>query len=797
MPGRHIAARVLVVLTLAACLGLPAARAADSGSFTVQNIRVIGLERISKATVLTYIPQISVGQTVGPADISKAITSLYQTGFFTQVQFRRDGSTLVIVVRERPTIAEVALSGNKQLKTADLEKGLEQAGLTKGSFFNRAALEGIEGSLIQTYFDHGRYGVQVHSTVRPLPNNRVLIAIRIREGANAKVLAINFTGNKAFDAGTLRGRFKMSTPGWLTWITGKDKYAEEKLQGSLENLRSFYMDRGYADFRVNSVQVQISPDKSGIYINVNLHEGGKYKIGSVKLLGEFPIAQEKLENLLFIKPGSTFSMQVANAQAQLLTNELGNFGYGFAEVNPLPHPDPKTHKVELVFYVKPGQRVYVRHVVFSGAPGTNDSVFRREMRQAEGSWLNNFNLQRSRVRIQRLPFVDTVDVKPVRVPGTSDQVDVNVNVKERQSGTANVFLAYSGLYGLGFGGEVALSNLFGEGKLLHLNASKNSSITSVTADYTDPYATANGVSRTLSLFYSKGTSLNINSSQFVSKNYGGGVTYGFPLSEFDSYSLGGSLRHGTLTPFCNSSLQFFDFVRNPANGNVSFQQSYCGGLDPTVPVNVALPNLTYTNFVASAGYVHDTRNRTVLPSRGTLQQFSVNLALPIGDETFYTASWNQFTFVPLGAGFIYGINSLVGIGGAYGKTSDLPPYERFFSGGPDSVAGYEDGTLGPLDSNGLPYGGDFVTWVQNELVLPNFIGGPDVQNSYRFALFIDAGNVFNRPSDFSFSYIRMSYGVGVTWLTPIGALHFSYAVPFHYRIGDNLARFQFTLGAYF
>ncbi|MGH8426482.1 MAG: outer membrane protein assembly factor BamA [Gammaproteobacteria bacterium] len=797
MPGRQLVARVLFSLTLFAGLWTPVGHAAGSGSFIVQNIQVIGLERISKTTVLTYMPGIDVGQTVGSADISKAIRSLYQTGFFTQVQFRRERSTLIILVHERPTIAEVVLSGNKAIKTDALQKGLEQAGLTKGSFFNRSALNGIEGSLIQTYFDHGRYGVQIHSTIKPLPNNRVLIAIKIKEGAAAKVLSINFTGNKAFDSGTLRGQFKLTTPGWFTWLSDKDKYEEEKLSGSLENLRSFYMDRGYADFRIDSVQVQISPNKSGIYINVNLHEGDKYKVGSVKLLGEFPIGEKKLEDLLFLKPGDTFSMKLANAQAELLTNELGNYGYGFAEVNPLPQPDQKTHTVEMVFYVKPGQRVYVRHVVFSGAPGTDDSVFRREMRQSEGSWLNNVNLKRSRIRIQRLPFVDTVDLKPVKVPGSPDQVDLNVNVNERQSGTANVSLSYSGYYGFGVGADVALSNLFGEGKQLHFDVNKNSVLTSATASYTNPYVTSSGISRTFSLTYTKGTSVNLNSSQFISKNYGAGVTYGFPLSEFDSYSLGASFLSGTLTPYCTSSTQFTNFVSNPANGSVAYQQSYCPGLDSSVPINFPIPTLTYNNFIAMAGYSHDTRDRTVLPTRGTLQQFNLNVALPLGDETFYTATWNQTSFFPIRSGFIYGINSLVGLGDAYGKTTDLPPYQRFFAGGADSVAGYEDATLGPLDSNGLPYGGDLVTWVQNELILPNFLGGPSAQNSYRMAFFVDAGNVFNRPGDFSFKYIRASYGLGLTWLTPIGALHFSYAIPFHYYVGDNLARFQFTLGAYF
>ncbi len=797
MPGRRLVGALFCLVLLSAAAGSPNARGAAEQSFTVQKITIIGLKRISRATVLTYMPGISVGQSVAPGDVAQAIRNLYQTGFFSRIQFRREGTTLIIVVKERPTIAEVHLSGNKAIKTKQLEQGLQQAGLTRGQFFNRSALDGITQSLIQSYFDHGRYGVKVNPVVRPLPNNRVAVDLDIKEGSAAKVLSINFTGNHAFSNSTLRDQFKLTTPGWLTWLTDKDKYDQEKLRGSLENLRSYYMNRGYADFRIRSVQVQISPDKSGIYIDVNLHEGGKYTIGKVKLLGQFPIPEKEMERRLFIKSGSTFSMQIANAQAQYLTNLLGAYGYGFAKVDPLPQPNPKTHKVELVFYIKPGQRVYVRHVIFSGADATDDAVFRREMRQSEGAWLNNAELKRSRIRIQRLPFVDTVNINPKRVPGSSDEVDVHVKVKQRQSGTANVYLSYSGYYGLGVGGQIALSNFLGEGKVVHLNVNRNTLQTSASISYTNPYATPYGVSRTTSIFYSQGQSIIRTTSNFNTRNYGGTITYGFPLSEFDEYSLGGTIRHGTLSPYCDSPTQFMQFVNDPNNGSITNVPSYCPGTDPTVPVNENLPTLTYNNLIATAGYTHDTRNRTVLPTRGTIQQLSLHVAIPPGSERYFSFSWNQTTFVPLGAGFVYGLNSMIGVASVYGKTDAVPPYEHFFAGGPDTVAGYQSGTLGPLDSNGNPYGGNFISWMQNELVLPNFLGGEEGKHAYRAAFFIDVGNVFAKPRDFKLSGLRASYGLGITWLTPIGALRFSYAIPFHYQPGDRTTRFQFTLGSYF
>ncbi|MGH8274231.1 MAG: outer membrane protein assembly factor BamA [Gammaproteobacteria bacterium] len=792
MSLRHLTGALFCICFLTAAWA-PATQAAPQGSFTVEHIRVIGLKRITKNSVLTYMPGISVGENVGPEKIATAIRNLYGTGFFSDVQFRRAGSTLIIVVKERPTIAQVQLIGNKEIKTKALRKGLDQAGLTTGRFFDRASLEAITGSLTQTYFSHGRYAVEITPKIVHLKNNRVLIQLRIKEGSAADVLSINFTGNHDFSNGTLRDQFKLTTPGWFTWITHKDRYEEEKLNGSLENLRSFYENRGYADFHINSVQVQLSPARSGIYINVNLHEGGKYKIGKVKLLGTFPIKEKILEKRIFIQPGKTFSLQLANAQAQYLTNVLGAYGYGFAKVSPLPKTNPKTHKVDLVFYIEPGPRVYVRHINFHGAPGTNDMVFRRQMRQAEGTWLNNLTIKRSRTLLQRLPFVKTADIKPQKIPGSPDKVDLDVNLDTRQSGTANVTLGYGGYYGLDLGGQIALSNFLGEGKIIRLDADKNQVYTNASLSYTDPYLTVNGVSRTVKLFYQQGTRLNINTSQFLQRNYGAALSYGFPLSEFNRYNLGVTYRHGTLSPYCGSSNEFKSFVSNPDNGSVTVVPSYCAGLG-SVPVNTPLSTLTYNNLIFTAGFVHDTRDRTVLPTRGTRQAFQLQLATPLGQQTYYTLSWDQFTFVPLGLGLIYGLNSEVGIGNSYGKTTTLPPYAHFFAGGPDSVAGFQSGTLGPRDSNGYPYGGEFVTWARNELILPNFLGH---KYSYRLALFVDTGNVFAAPADFKLNRLRVSYGIGLSFLTPLGALGFSYAVPLRDEPGDYLERFQFTLGAYF
>lgn len=797
MPGRSISRALICLAFLAAAVMVPRISHAAGSSFTVQRIRVIGLERISRTTVLTYMPGISVGQTVDPAQIATAIKNLYQTGFFSRIQFRRDGGTLIVAVTERPTIAQVVLSGNKAIKTPALKKGLKQAGLTQGQFFNRSTLSEIQSTLLQAYFDHGRYGVKINTSVRQLQHNRVSIRFNIKEGTVAKVVSINITGNHHFSDSTLRDQFKISEKGWLTFLSDKDKYEQEKLRGSLENLRSFYMNRGYADFHINSVQVQISPDKSKIYINVNLHEGGKYKVGDVKFLGKFVLPEKKLRHLIFIKKGSSFSMEAAHAESNLITNVLGSYGYGFAKVTPVPKPDPKTHTVNLVLYMKPGQRVYVRHVNFSGAPGTDDTVFRREMRQSEDSWLNDFNIKRSKVRIQRLPFVDNVDIKRKRVPGTSDMVDVNVKVKERRSGTVQGSVFYSGYYGFGVGGQIALANFLGRGDTVHLNVNRNTLRTSASLSYTNPYATVNGVSRTTSLFYEEGQGLVRTASPFNTRNYGGSVSYSFPLSEFDRYDLGATLRHGVLTPYCYSSQQFSQFVSNPANGSVSILNSYCPGRDPDVPINDKLYVLTYNNVIANLGYTHDTRNRTILPTRGTMQNLSLALATPLGTESYYNFTWNQMTFVPIKAGFIFGVESLVGVSSAYGRTAETPPYEHFFAGGPQSVAGYYSATLSPLDSNGGPYGGNFVTWVQNELILPNFIGSGNGAPSYRIALFLDAGNVFAKPKDFNFGLVRASYGIGVTWLTPIGALRFSYAIPFHFQPYDNLQRFQFTVGGYF
>lgn len=784
-----------------------AAHAAEPGAFVVKQIKVAGIQRISKNTVLTYMPQINVGQSVTPSQVAQAIKSLYQTGFFSRIKILRHHHTLIVDVKERPTIAQVVLSGNHAIKTKDLKKGLQQAGLTKGRFFDRAALDAIEQQLIQLYFNHGRYGVRIHPTVKQLPNNRVAIHLKIKEGSEARVYSINLVGNHAFSKSTLLSKFKITTPGWFTWLSGKDKYAESKLRGSLEALRSFYMNRGYANFHLRSVQVSISPNKSHIYINVNLHEGAKYTIGKIKLLGQFPVPEKDLKKLIFIKPGTTFSMQLANAQSQALEDRLSESGFGFAKVNPIPQPNAKTHKVDLIFYINPGQRMYVRHIVFSGGSGTNDAVFRREMRQFEGTWLSSTNMKRSRIRIQRLPFVDTVKIKPKRVPGSKDLVDLHVKIHERQSGTANVYAAYSGTYGFTLGGQVALADFLGSGKTVRINASRGPIQTNMSVDYVNPYATVYGVQRTLRIFYQRSSGLVLNASTFNSKDYGGTVNYEFPISEFDAYTLGATIRHEDLYSGCGSPVQYLNYLNNPDNGKLTEIPSYCSGLDPTVPVNRLLPQLTYNNLDVNFGFQHDTRNRTVLPTRGTLQQLNLKVAVPPGQQRYYVLTWNQMTFVPIADGFTFGINSLVGDAHAYGRTAAVPPYEHFFAGGPDSVAGYETDWLGPRDSNGNPYGGDFVAYAQNELILPNIMGGEQAKHSYRLALFFDVGNVFATPSDFTSSFkngfsgfknaMRASYGIGLSWLTPLGELHFSYAFPIWEHPGDKTSRFQFTLGAYF
>ena len=787
---------------LAALMLLAAASIAHADdSFVVKKFQLEGLQRISDGTLYDYLP-VNVGDTVDAARVQQAIRALYKTGFFRDVEMRRDGDTLIILVKERPSIAHFVVTGNKLVKSDDLNKNLTKAGLVEGQIFNRVVLDGLLQDLYDEYYSHGHYGVTIKTDEKDVGDNRVDVTVAISEGVTARIRSINVVGNHDFTDDDLQAVFQLKVSSLLTYFGSADEYAREKLVGDLEALRSFYMDQGYADFSIESTQVAISPDHNSVYITIDIKEGAVYKVSSVKLDGAFPVPEKELERYLLLHTGDTFSLKHATASADLIRKRLGVVGYAFAQVNPIPQIDRDHKLVAITFMVDPGERTYVRHINFEGAPGTNDEVFRREMRQFEGSWLSNVDMERSRVRLQRLPWVEDVQVKTTKVPGTQNEVDLDYSLKERPPGTANVGIGYGSQSGLVINGQIANANFLGTGDSLSLNASHTAIGHSYSGRYTDPYFTVDGVSRSFNLFESRVSSFTINSAPLTTSSYGGGLNFDIPISEFSAWGVGATFSHSELFSTVGTSQSYLDFVTNPKNGTVYYTLGACQNPVSGDIFICQFPALRYNTMEAVVSYVRDTENRVIFPTSGTRESLSLTAAVPGGSLRYAILAYQQYAFLPLPKGFVYALNAQFAYGAPYGGTSPFPPFKNFFSGGPDTVRGWQPNTLGPRDvSNNLPIGGREQIYAQNEFVLPSFSKQDQAEGTYtassRFAFFVDVGNVFAFPGDFRFRDLRASYGIAATFLTPLGAMKFSYAFPMNAKPGDQTERLQFTLGAYY
>jgi len=774
---------------------------ADDSSFVVKKFQLEGLQRISDGTLYDYLP-LNVGDTVDAARVQQAIRALYKTGFFRDVEMRRDGDTLVIVVKERPSIAHFAVTGNKLIKSEDLTKNLTKVGLVEGQIFNRVTLDGLVQDLFDQYYSHGHYGVTIKTDVKDVGDNKVDVTVTISEGVTARIRSINIVGNHDFDEQDLQDVFQLKVSTFWTYFGSSDEYAREKLVGDLESLRSFYMDQGYADFAIESTQVAVSPDHNSVYITVQINEGEVYKVSDVKLDGAFPVPKEELERYLLIKPGDTFSLKRATNSADLIRKRLGVVGYAFAQVNPVPQMDQQHKLVGITFFVDPGERTYVRHINFQGAPGTNDEVFRREMRQFEGSWLSNVDMERSRVRIQRLPWVEDVQVTTTKVPGTNNQVDLDYALKERPPGTANIGIGYGSQSGVVLDGQIANANFLGTGDNLSIDASHTTIGHTYSLKFTNPYYTVDGVSRTVNVYQSRVSSFTVNASPITTSSYGVGLNYNIPISEFSAWGVGGNFSHSALFSTLGTSQQYLDFINDPNNGRIFYTTGVCK--DPVGGAIFLCQNagLSYNDLEATLSVVRDTQNRVIFPTAGAVESLSLTAAVPGGDLRYVILSYQQRAFLPLPKGFIYALNGLVAYGAPYGGSDFFPPFKNFFSGGPDTVRGWVPNTLGPLDrTNRLPVGGREQIYAQNEFVLPSFSKQDQAEGTYtsssRFAFFVDVGNVFAYPGEFSWHALRASYGFAATFLTPLGAMKFSYAFPLNAKPGDQTERLQFTLGTYY
>lgn len=743
--------------------------------FQVADIRVEGLRRIAPGTVFNYLP-IQVGDTVGDDVTGGIIRALYQTGFFDDVRVDRDGSVLVIQVRERPAIAEIKISGNKDIETKALQTALADIGLKEGRVFNRSVLDRIEQELERQYFARGKYGVLVQSTVSPLERNRVAVNIEITEGLTARIKQINIIGNQAFEVDELRAQFELGPTRWNSFYTKNDQYSKQKLAGDLESLRSFYLDRGYIKFDVKSTQVSISADKKDIYVTVTIDEGQPFRVSDIKLAGDPALPAEQLFPLIHLKRGEFFSRKLTTESSERISNLLGDEGYAFANVNTIPEVDEEKHEVAVTFFVDAGKRVYVRRVEMQGNTRTRDEVLRREMRQLETAWFSADLVRKSRERLQRLGYFDDVSIETPAVPGSADQVDVEVTVKEKPAGNLAAGIGFSQSDGILLNASVTQNNFLGTGKQVAVAFNNSASTTLYQFGYTNPYYTVDGISRGFNLSYRETDYDELIGADYATDVGIAGLNFGLPITDTSRAGLG-------------LNYQYTDFTA----GESTIAQEF-----------VANNGHTFNDYSLAASYIRDTRDKAVFPTRGSLRSLRAELTVPGSDLQYYRLRYDEQLYVPLTSRFIVALNANLGYGDGYGDMETLPFFENFYAGGPRSVRGWKANTLGPREiSTDDPVGGNLKLAGSVELFAPAPIGG-QFEKSLRLGAFLDFGNVWSTQDSplltsngFDLGDLRYSTGLSVTWLSPVGALSISFAVPLNEKEGDDTQVFQFGFGQAF
>lgn len=781
--------------------------------FVVSDIRIDGLNRISAGTVYNYLP-VNKGDRLTNDEAQRAIRALYQTKFFSDVELDREGDILVIKVVERPSIAKLTLRGNKDIKTEDLKKGLKEIGLAEGETFQRIALDNVQQELIRQYYNRGKYNVSVDPHVTRLDRNRVAVDIEIREGKAAKIKELNILGNHAFTDKQIRDDFESDTSNWMSWYSKDDQYSREKLSGDLEKLQSYYMNRGYADFGVDSTQVAISPDKRSMYIDASIKEGEIYKVTDVKMLGDLILPEKTMRQFVFVKDGDTFNRAAIEASTKALKAVLANIGYAYAKVTPIPKLDKDKRTVDLTMYVEPGQRVYVRRVVFQGNTLTEDSVLRREMRQLEGSWYSQAAIDRSKIRLQKLGYFKKVDVDKKLVPGTRDQVDVSVKVEEQSAGSLQFGVGYSQYSGIILNASVSQNNLFGTGDSFSVSGERSTYYTRLGLNYYNPYLTDSGIGIGYSANYSKTDYGNANSSfaNYATSATGFSTYLGIPITETDGVRVG--------------------------LGISSNKVNLIPGYSPRILVDYQnqIGKRTIHSWTGTLGWNHDTRNGYWAPTRGGLISATADVALPGSTVQYWKLSTEANHYWPIGKGFVLYLDGRVEYGKTYGKNGisddqfqalktattdhtlvdmrqDFPFFQNSYAGGVRDVRGFQDNTLGPRycidgsqpSSTGLcnggyysqPIGGAFKVLGTAEVYLPlPFLKDT---NTARVSLFMDVGNVYKDYKSFDAKLLRASAGVSLHWQAPIGPLIISLGVPFRTQPQDGHyeERIQFTFGSQF
>ncbi len=740
--------------------------------FMVEDIQVRGLQRISVGTVYNYLP-VNVGENFSLDNVAPAIKALFKTGFFKDVSLEREGSTLIVNVVERPSIAKIIFEGNKDLSKDDLTKALKKIGLAEGKVFDRQVLDKVEQELSRQYFSHGKYGLKITTEVSDLPRNRVGINIKISEGRVAKIKQINIVGNTVFDEKILLSKLELNTSNLLSFYTKDDQYSKQKLSADLETLRSYYLDRGYINFSIESTQVAITPDKKDIYVTINVKEGDVYTLDKVKLAGNLIVAPEELIKLMKVGPGEVFSRKNATETSKAISDRLGDDGYAFANVNMVPEINEAKKTVDMTFFVDPAKRVYVRRINFKGNNKTRDEVLRREMRQMESSWASSSKIERSKTRLERLGYFEEVNVETPPVVGSADQIDVNYSVVEKPSGNLMAGIGFSQVQGIILNANIAQDNVFGSGKRVNIAFNNSSYMTSYQFGFNNPYFTVDGVSQGYNLGYTKRDASKINLANYTTDVANAGVNFGIPLNEFDNLRFDFDVKHTNLGTTDFTSKQIRDFINKEGD--------------------------SFLTFAPAVGWTHDTLNRAIFPNKGGQQRLSALATVPGSDLEYFKVAYKHQLYLPLAKDFTFRLHGEIAYGDGYGKTDSLPFFENYFGGGTGSVRGFKNNTLGPKDSNGFSFGGSTKMIGNAELFFP--VPFMPETKSVRLGTFFDAGRIDDSMGVNNFKY---SAGISGEWMSPFGALSVSAAYPFNATStapdgtpGDTKQMFQFNFGQNF
>ncbi len=758
-----------IQLSLASCL-FAVSQGVWAASFVLQDIEVKGLQRITAGTVLSNL-SVGVGDTYDDRMSARIVSSLYKTGLFDDVSLAKRGNILVVNVKERAAVGEINISGSHLIEKKAILAALKRSGVAKGRPLNKAALLRIQREIKQQYLARGNYSADVQTNVAPLSRNRLAVNIKIKEGKVARIKKVRINGNKAFPESTLKALLETGSSDALSFFSSRDKYSKQKLVGDLDKLTAFYKDHGYLRFEVSSTQVSLSKDKRSVFVNINIHEGDQYRVGKINLSSNSQ--QQALRRLVHLKEGQVFSQRLLAKTRKDLKAQVGKQGFAFSRLAIIPQVDEVRKVVNLSFKLDKGQRTYVRRINIRGNYRSKDEVFRREMRQLESSWYSKEMVERSKVRIQRLPFVESVSISTSPVAGAGDQVDLDVTVKERSSNQFTAGVGYSQNEGLLFNVGLSQNNFMGTGKSLSIAAENSASKKNLRLSYNNPYHTKDGVGRGFNVFYTKTNAAEADITDYQSDSYGADVNYTIPLGEDDSlrFSVGGEHRKIKL-----SSVNSPDYIKQ----------------------FVVDHGDTYNQLLGSVSYIHDTRNRSLFPNKGQRQSLSLHLGLPGSDLQFYKLKYRGTVYQPLTDKVTFALKAGVSYGKGLKGNKDLPFYENFYAGGIGSVRGYDYNSLGPKVLSGAgkgdSIGGNLSTTVTAEVQFPMpFLS--DVKG-LRASAFVDGGNVFD--NDFDAAEMRYSAGLSATWMTPLGVpLTVSYAKPLNAKEGDQTSKVQFSLGATF